>query len=144
MEGKSGDGRRSPHCGGGFSFIELLACVAAIALLGGLALPGFRSAWLHARRSTAVAALLRLQLAEEKFYAEHSRYAADLPELYAVTGTGPAPADYVLAAASSSADQYRLEAAATGTQSGDRPACLLLTVNQRGERSPPEPSGCWR
>ena len=130
--------------GTGFSLVELLLCVAVVAVLGGLVLPGFQGAWLHARRSEAVGILLRLQLAEERFYLERSRYASDLSELFAATGAASAPRDYRLAASSAGADQYRLEATATGPQAGDRAGCQQLAVNQRGERSPPEPSGCWR
>ena len=128
----------------GSSLAELLICLAVAGLLGSLALPGFRGAWLHARRSEAAGMLLRLQLAEERFYVERGRYALDLPELYAGTGGALAPQYYRLAASSSGADQYRLEAAATGLQAADRAECLVLAVNQLGERSPPEPSGCWR
>ena len=143
MEG-TGSIRRRRGRRAGFSWVELLACVAVTATLAALALPGFHAAWLHARRSAAVAALLRLQLAEERFFVEHSRYATDLGELYAATGAALAPDHYQLAAASAGAEQYRLEATAVGAQTGDRPDCLQLAVNQRGERSPPEPSGCWR
>ncbi len=142
MEGDDST-RRGHGTVAGFSLIELLACIAVVAMLGGLALPGFHAAWLHARRSAAVAALLRLQLAEERFFAEHSRYATDLAELSAATGAAPAPEHYQLLVASNGADQYRLEATAVGAQTGDRPDCLQLAVNQRGERSPPAP-GCWR
>ena len=39
-------GRR--RCAGaGFSFIELLLCVAVMAALGSMALPGFRTSWLR-------------------------------------------------------------------------------------------------
>jgi type IV pilus assembly protein PilE len=141
MDGESS--ARGNARGSGYSMVELLCCVAVVALLGGLALPGFNGAWLHARRSEAAVALLRLQLAEEKFYVERGRYATDLPELYGSTGATLAPQNYRLAASSSGADQYWLEATATGPQTGDRPECLRLAVNQRGERSPPGP-GCWR
>lgn len=130
--------------GRGFSLLELLACLLVVALLAGLAAPGFRAAWLHARRSEAVGLLLRMQLAEERFHFDHGRYAATLPELEAVTGSVSGAGGYRVAASSAAADQYRLEATATGPQAGDRPECLVLAVNQRGERSPPEPSGCWR
>lgn len=133
-----------PLCAGGFSLIELLVCVAVVALLGGLAMPGLQGAWLRARRSEAVQALLQVQLAEERFFAVHGRYAADLPELQGATGAMPELRHYRLAASSADADQYQLEAQATGSQSGDRAECLWLRVNQRGERSPPGTSVCWR
>lgn len=128
----------------GYTLLELLACLALVALLASLAVPGLRESWLRARRSEAVSALLRMQLAQERFYIERGRYAADLAELHAAVGTPWTSEYYRLAAVSTSADQYRLEATATGPQGGDRTPCLVLAINQRGERSPPETTGCWR
>jgi len=143
IKGYFRDRRRDMHSRG-YSLVELLICVALTALLGSLAVSGFSSAWLHARRSDAVAALLGLQLAEERFFSERGRYAIDLTELYAVTGAAAAGSYYRLSASSPGTDQYRLEATAMGLQTLDRADCLRLAVNQSGERLPPEPSSCWR
>jgi type IV pilus assembly protein PilE len=132
------------RCCVGFTVLELLVSLAVLALLSSLALPVYKGAWLHTRRTEALAVLLRMQLAQEKFFVESGRYATDLMELYASSGTTEALQSYQLSLTSSAADTYWLAATAVGAQSADRAACRLLAVNQRGERSPPEASGCWR
>ncbi len=132
------------RCCVGFTVLELLASLAVLALLSSLALPVYKGAWLHTRRTEALAVLLRMQLAQEKFFVESGRYATDLMELYASSGTTEALQSYQLSLTSSTTDTYWLAATAVGVQSADRAACHLLVVNQRGERSPPEASGCWR
>ena len=132
------------RCCVGFTLSELLVSLAVLAVLGSLALPVYKGAWLHTRRTEALAVLLRLQLAQEKFFIGSGRYASDLMELYAASGTTEAIQSYQLSLTSSATDAYWLAATALGVQSADRAACRVLAVNQRGERSPPEASGCWR
>lgn len=131
------------HCRG-MGFVEVLACLAVVATLAAMALPGLRSAWLRVRRAEAIGTLARLQLDEERFHLQRGRYAVDLAELQGAVGTGTPPEHYVLRVASAAPDEYLAEAQATGMQSADRADCRRLAVNQRGERSPPDTSGCWR
>jgi prepilin-type N-terminal cleavage/methylation domain-containing protein len=128
----------------GFSLLELVVTLVVIVTLATLLVPGLRSAWLRTRRAEAIAALARLQLDQERFHLERGRYAGDLPELQAAVGAGVAPERYVLRVASATADEFSAEALAAGAQTADRADCQRLAVNQRGERSPPAASGCWR
>ena len=128
----------------GFSLLELVVTLAVVVTLATLLVPGLRAAWLRTRRAEAIAALARLQLDQERFHVERGRYAGDLPELQGVVGAGVAPERYVLRVASATADEYSAEALAAGAQTADRADCLRLAINQRGERSPPAASGCWR
>lgn len=143
MDGQSPNPFGARRCVG-FTLSEVLVSLAVLAVLGSLALPVYKGAWLHTRRTEALAVLLRLQLAQEKFFVETGRYANDLKELYAASGTAEALQSYQLSLTSPATDTYWLAATAVGVQSADRSACRVLAVNQRGERSPLEASGCWR
>lgn len=61
----------------GFTLVELAVVMAVTALLVTLALPTFTAPMTHARRSDAVAALTRLQAAQEQYRLEHGVYAAE-------------------------------------------------------------------
>ena len=61
----------------GLTLIELVVVVAIVALLGAIAVPGYRTHLLRVHRVEAKAALLGLAAAQEKFYLQHHRYAAD-------------------------------------------------------------------
>lgn len=128
----------------GIGYIEVLACLAVTAMLVTMAAPGLRSAWLRVRRAEAVGALTRLQLDQERFHLERGRYAADLAELQGAVGAAAPLENFALRVASAAPDEYLAEARALAAQSADRADCLRLAVDQRGERSPPAASGCWR
>ena len=40
--------------------------------------------------------------------------------------------------------RYTLQAVATGNQTKDTPACLTFTINEQGQRTPADSTGCWR
>ena len=61
----------------GLTLIELVVVVAIVALLGTIAVPSYRSYLLRSHRVEAKAALLGLAVAQERFYLQHNRYAAD-------------------------------------------------------------------
>lgn len=65
----------------GFTLVELLVVVAAAALLAALALPAYQAQWRNAQRADAVAALLRVELAQAGHRALHGLYSADLRAL---------------------------------------------------------------
>jgi len=117
--------RRRPACRAkGFTLVEALLVVMLAGLLAGIALPGLRQVVLGARRVDALAALLQLQLAQERHHALHRQYGSlgDLrqPE------RSPA-GHYRLALASAAADTFEAHAVATGLQALDAP-CDRLTL----------------
>jgi len=59
---------------GGFTLIELLIAVTIVSILAAIAIPSYQSYLLKSRRSDAIVALSRLQLAEEKYRAAHTSY----------------------------------------------------------------------
>jgi type IV pilus assembly protein PilE len=62
----------------GVTLIELLVVAAVIAILATVAIPSYRNHLLRAHRTEALAALLALATAQEKFHLVCQRYAAEL------------------------------------------------------------------
>lgn len=127
----------------GFSLVEVLIAMAVGAVLMGVALPSFAEHWRQARRSDAVVALTKLQIAQEKYRAHHGIYAADLAAL----GTTPHSelGYYELRLEAVQAHSYTALAAARadGPQAADS-ACVNLTlaVNDGMAHSGPN-TRCW-
>jgi len=62
----------------GVTLVELLVAMVVLAMLAGLAIPGYRSHVLRANRTEARAGLLALATAQEKFHLMCGSYAAEL------------------------------------------------------------------
>lgn len=60
----------------GFTLIELMIVVAVIGILAAIAYPNYSDYVRRSRRSDAQAALMQLRLAQEKFRANNTTYAA--------------------------------------------------------------------
>lgn len=112
----------------GFTLIELAATLALIAILAALAYPSVQSQVRQARRSDAMAALARLQGAEERWRSTHLRYAT-LEEL----GVPPISDSrlYVLQVVAADEVSYELLAVAQGSQARDE-SCRYLKLASTG------------
>lgn len=62
----------------GFTLIELMIVVVVIAVVAGVAIPGYQAYLERGRRSEAVTALMRLAQAQERFIVVHGYYASSL------------------------------------------------------------------
>ncbi len=71
----------------GFTLMELMFVVAIVAILAGIALPSYLDAVRKARRSDAMAALERVQLAEAAWRANHPAYTASWTDLSGASAT---------------------------------------------------------
>jgi type IV pilus assembly protein PilE len=133
----------------GVTLIELLTVVAVVAILGTLAVANYRKYLLRTNRTDATTALLRIQVAEEKFYLQKNTYTTDLTALglSATTTNGyytlrvapdPASTNDILTS-------YVATATAVGGQTDDA-SCLTLGISDRGlhQSSPSASSTCWR
>jgi type IV pilus assembly protein PilE len=65
----------------GFSLIELLTALAIVAILATITVPSFSGLVARSRRSDAISALLRVQLAQERWRANNLTYAPGLSTL---------------------------------------------------------------
>ena len=118
----------------------MLVVVLVVAILAAVALPSYRSHVLKNNRKEAIAALGRIQIAQEARRATASAYGtlADLG-IPAVTDGGL----YALAVSGLTATTYTATATATGAQAADT-ACATLAVTQAGpDLSTDARKACW-
>lgn len=158
--------KRSP----GFTLIELMIVVAIIGILAAIAVPAYSEYVKKGRRSDAKAALLSLQLAQEKYRANCIQFATKIAAANTCTTTLSNTADdthnligsstspdghYTLsitplpAAASDTPTKYSITATAPSTslQYTDT-NCRSLTIDQDGVKTSKNSSnaastGCW-
>lgn len=133
---------------GGFTLVEIVACLAIVAILAALAIPSWQALLERTRRVDAATALHSVATAQERYRLVYGRYADQ---------AAPAP-PVGLGLATSERGWYRLRierADETGFIASARPAdgspqardldCRLLTIDQAGVRNsaPEPPDQCW-
>jgi len=138
----------------GVTLIELLTVIVVLAILGAIAVTTYRRFTLRANRTDATTTLLRVQVAQEKFFLQNNRYASGSTELTAappaglgigVDSAGLTPNGYYTVTLDAADDtHYTVTATATGRQTDDIAACHVFTLNEQGTRTPAESSGCWK
>lgn len=137
----------------GVTLMELMTVVAIVSILAAVAVSSYRAQMLRANRSEAKSALLRIQVAQEKFFLQNNRYALE-SELATAPPGGlgvSMPAQYTLSLSTMGAAPTAYSATATAT-SGQRDDddCATLTITESGVRSATNKSGttttaaCWR
>jgi type IV pilus assembly protein PilE len=137
------------HGMAGMTLIELLTVIAVVAVLSTIAFSSYRSYLVRTNRTDASTALLRIQVAEEKYFLQNNKYTSDL-SLIGVLGTTTPRNTYDLGiAAGLSTDlatSYIATATAKGPQKSDDPNCLTMTVDDQGAKgsSPGATTICWR
>jgi type IV pilus assembly protein PilE len=112
----------------GYTLTEIMMTLIIVALVASLAFPAYRGQLERSRRAEAIAALLILQQAEEKWRGQHNAY-ADLQALAADAST--ANKLYTLDIQQVSATGYVIAARAVGAQSNDR-GCAVLKLSVSG------------
>ena len=112
----------------GFTLIETLATVAIVGVLASVAYPSFEGPILRARRTEALVALMKLQMAEERWHSNNRRYAT-LDELGSAATTPTRL--YTLQVVAADETGYELRATAAGAQVRDR-TCRRLTLSVAG------------
>ncbi|MFO1270953.1 MAG: type IV pilin protein [Rubrivivax sp.] len=127
--------------GRGFTLVEALGACAMAAVLAGIALPVYQGQQLKAHRVDAVAALMRLQDAQERAREGHGSYESDLATL-GVPAQSPAGL-YTLRVERAGPERYRAVALAAGRQSADS-RCPQLTLEVAAGFAQTGPSAeCW-
>lgn len=117
------------HVKRGFTLLELMIAVAIVGILAAIAYPSYRESVMKSRRSDAKAALLQVQLAQEKWRANNPTYGT-----LAQIGVGATSGEgyYTIAVAGNTATAYNATATPTGAQASDK--CGTFTINQAGQK----------
>jgi type IV pilus assembly protein PilE len=140
---------------GGFSLIELMVVLAVFAVLSTFAVNSYRRYTLRATRTEGRLALLAIQVAQEKYFLQNNQYAPDIATVIAappaglgisaINGSGATGGgNYTISFTAATPTTYTLQAVATGNQTKDQAACLTFTINEQGQRTPADSTGCWR
>jgi type IV pilus assembly protein PilE len=129
----------------GFTLLELMIAILLVAILAAIALPNYMESVRKGRRADAVAALQRVQHAQERWRANNTRYASDLTDLNVET-TSP-DRHYTIAISSATAAGYTATAtAARGSPQASDTRCATLQLTQAaGNVTYDSTSGnaCW-
>lgn len=122
----------------GITLIELLCCLAIVAVLTACAVPLHREALQRVRRADAREALLNLQTMQERYYFERGRYATSLVQLGAATDLAYSPRQYYRIEVQGRDGEHGFVARATavpeGVQARDAD-CREFWLDDRGTRS---------
>lgn len=124
----------SPEAARGFTLIELMITVAIVGILAALAYPSFVDVMRKGRRADAVAALTRVQHAQERFRANRATYSGALdatgadPDALPLADTSP-DGHYTIALLNAGPRTYTATAtaAASSPQAGDS-KCRVLRI----------------
>ncbi len=139
----------------GVTLVELLTVIVIIAILSSIAIPTYRNYVLRAQRTEATATLVRVQAAQEKFFAQNNIYAADLAAappaglgVPAVTASNYYDVTVELLEEGSG---YRLTASPrAGGGQNDDDKCREFTIDHNGLKAAQDNNGsdttreCWR
>lgn len=141
----------------GFTLTEILTALVVVAVLAAVAIPLWRNHTLRVRRADAIAALVALQSAQDRYFGRNARYAG------AAALTAPPPEGLGLTSMSSrgfydielrtSEDSLAYTASARAHQmEGDAAdsRCARMSIDQLGIRRATDSAGadrsadCWR
>lgn len=129
----------------GFTLVEITVVLALATLLATLAWPTLREPLLRARRADAVAALTRIQLAQESYRAQHGLYAASLDALRGASAARSPGGLYDLELRAGGAEQYAVRAlprAGSAVDGDARCPVISLVVDAGRARHAPD-ARCW-
>ncbi len=127
----------------GFTLIEVLTVCAVVVVLAALALPAMESQLRRGKRNDAVAALTRVQQAQDSYQYQNGHYAAQL-QLLGLSERSPQGL-YTLQITAAGVDNYSATAAAlAGSSQAKDGVCsaLKLRVTPGGAEYGPD-SACW-
>ncbi len=121
----------------GFTLIEAMIVVAIIGILAAIAYPSYVEYVQRARRADGQDALLRVELAQEKWRANHTTYGS-LTDI----GVSSASAEgfYTITITGNTGTAYTATASSTAALAGDCHT-LTLTISAAGQSR--TPTACW-
>jgi type IV pilus assembly protein PilE len=136
---------RSPRSAAGFTLVEITITLAVALILASAAWPSQEKSLQRARRADAIAALTRVQFAQEQYRAHHGIYAATLAALQGAASPRSPEGLYDVALTDASGGRVVLAAAARpdGLQARDAD-CARLTIRLDQGLADFGPSArCW-
>lgn len=128
----------------GITLIELLTVVIILSVLASIAVPTYRRYLIRSQRSEAKIALLQLQTAQEKYYAQYNTYTDKVTAKSTATSPGlglPGTTEtgkYVVSVINLGAGGQTYTGIASPTidgGQGDDKDCGAFLINERGVRS---------
>lgn len=136
--------------GTGFTLIEVMIVVVIVAILAAIAVPAYQNSIRKSRRADATTAISRVQLAQEKWRANHTTYATALSDLglsanseggyYTIAITAPT-------AGSPSGTTYTITATPVSGKSQEKDTgcdtSTPITLTQSGSTTTYTPATCW-
>ncbi len=133
--------RRKP----GFTLVELCVVLAVAGVLASIAWPSFQAPLQRSRRADAVAALMRVQMAQESYRAHHGLYAAQLPGLQGASSPRSREGLYDIELVGDGPNRYEARAVArAGSVVAGDTACAVMSVTVREGVAEFMPSArCW-
>jgi type IV pilus assembly protein PilE len=137
---------RSARAARGLTLIEIMVVVALIGILASIALNSYQSSALKSRRYAAQSCLMEQAQHMERYYTSTnnpmSYTSAALPDASCSTNL----ASYYTFSLISSAQAFRVQAVASGTQTRDT-NCRTLALNQAAQQTSSSATatttGCW-
>lgn len=126
----------------GITLIELMVVIAVVAILGSIAVSSYRNYLVRTNRTEAKMALLRIQAAQEKYFLQQNAYGT-LAQLGIPAVTPSGYYNIAIALDEDNPLEYTATATAAAGQAEDE-SCPAFTINQQGERTPADDTGCWR
>jgi type IV pilus assembly protein PilE len=144
--------QRTPAAARGFTLVEVIVVVAIIGILAAIAVPSYNEYVRRSQRAEARTVLLEAAQFMQRFYSAHDRYDAtrDGTGVALPAALQKAPASggtrYAISLAAVSTTAYTLQAAPTGSMSGDK--CGTFTLTSVGRKDVKEATAsaaeCWR
>ena len=134
----------------GFTLIELLIVIVIVGILAAIAYPAYNSSVRKAKRTDAQAQMLNVQIAQEKYRANNTQYAANLAAV-GITSSSIVDGQYTLATAAIGGSEvvaYTVTATAVGgkDQANDKAegqSCSTLTITVSAGAETRTPAVCW-
>jgi type IV pilus assembly protein PilE len=135
----------------GMTLIELMVVIIVLGILATVATSSYRNFLVRTNRTDGRQLLLRIQVAEEKFFLQNGTYTADLASAPPVgLGTGATSQGglytFVVApgATGTIATSYAATATAVGAQTSDTAICQTMSIDDQGVHTPADSTGCWK
>lgn len=124
----------------GFTLMELLIVIAIISILASIGYSSYSGYISEARRGEAVASLMEISQAQEKYFLDNNQYAADRATLGIDQYTSGGHYQVTVSSSDTSRVYEVLAQPKTGGAQTSDTACASMRLFSDGRRTPTE---CW-